>query len=224
MPSPSRRRLLLIDKTKATLSDTERIKNLAIESVKERKSMMGKTIEKMTDIAKDPEVERLGIQVRADEWEKALATVTGRRGAITATTKGAKRAAESLAYSRVVKPKIIKALMDEVKSGNLQSTNPKGYAERLKRVHDNFDELMVKEGTNYRELSRRELARRVGKVMEPEISDAVKKAEKFATDTKSLTDVFFENAQMQEAFKNAGITDRKAQLALKMLLKLGGMS
>lgn len=184
---------------------------------------MGLALKKIGDIAKDPEAEKLGIQVRQEEWEKALANVTGRRGMLKATGKGAGKAAESLAYSRIVKPKIIKTLMNEVKSGNLSSTNPKGYAERIKRIHDNFDELMVKEGTNYRELSRRELGRRVGKVMQPEIDDAVTKAKDFATGSKTLTDTFYENSQMQEAFKQAGITDRKAQLAMKMLMKLGGL-
>jgi hypothetical protein len=184
---------------------------------------VGLALKKIGDIAKDPEVERLSIQVRQDEWEKALTTVTSRRDMMKATGSGVSEAAKSLAYSRVVKPKIIKTLMDEVKSGNLSSTNPKGYAERIKRIHDNFDELMVKEGTNYRELSRRELGRRVGKVMEPEIKGAVNKAKDFATGTRSLTDTFYENSQMQEAFKQAGITDRKAQLAVKMLMKLGGL-
>lgn len=184
---------------------------------------MGLALKKISDIAKDPEAEKLGIQVKAEEWEKALKTVTGRRGMLKATGKGASEAAQSLAYSRVVKPKIIKTLMNEVKSGNLSSTNPKGYAERLKRIHDNFDELMVKEGTNYRELSRRELGRRVGQVMKPEIDDAVNKAKDFATSSRTLTDTFYENSQMLEAFKQAGITDRKAQFAVKLLMKLGGL-
>ena len=184
---------------------------------------MGLALKKISDMAKDPEAERLGIQVRQEEWEKALSTITSRRGALKATSKGAGEAAKSLAYARVVKPKIIKTLMNEVKSGNLSSTNPKGYADRLKRIHDNFDELMVKEGTNYRELSRRELGRRVGKVMEPEIKDATLKAKNFATDTRNLTDTFYGNAQMDSALEKAGIKDRKAQLVTRMLMKLGGL-
>lgn len=223
VPVASRRRLIGVEKIKATLAEKDKIAGLAIDAVTERKSPMGRAIQQINKIAKDPEAERLGIQVRADEWESALATVSGRRGAIRATSKGAQKAAQSLAYTRVVKPKIIKKLMEEVKSGNLDTTNPKGYAERLQRIHDNFDELMVKEGANYRELSRRELARRVGQVMKPEIDDAVIKAKNFATSSKALTDTFYENAQMQEAFKQAGITDRKAQFAVKMLMKLGGL-
>lgn len=189
----------------------------------EKKSPMGIVIKKISDIAKDPEAERLGIQVKQEEWEKALETITTRRGALKATSKATGEAAKSLAYARVVKPKIIKTLMDEVKSGNLSSTNPKGYADRLKRIHDNFDELMVKEGTNYRELSRRELGRRVAKVMEPEIKDATVKAKNFVTDTRTLTDTFYGNAQMQAALEKAGITDRKAQMVTRMLMKLGGL-
>jgi len=185
--------------------------------------MMGRAIVQINKVAKDPEAEKLGIQVKAEEWEKALQSISGRRGAIKATGRATLKGTESLVYARVVKPKIISTLMKEVKSGNLKSTNPKGYAERLKRIHDNFDELMVKEGTNYRELSRRELGRRVGKVMEPEIKDATLKVKDFATDGKNLTDVFLENSQMQEAFQQAGIKDRKAQLLLKMLMKVGGL-
>lgn len=184
---------------------------------------MGIVLKKIGDIAKDPEAERLGIQVRQEEWDKALATITTRRGAIRGMSKGIAKGTESLVYARIVKPKIIKTLMDEVKSGNLSSTNPKGYAERLKRIHDNFDELMVKEGINYRELSRRELGKRVAKVMEPEIKDATTKAKNFATDTRNLTDTFYGNAQMQEALEKAGIKDRKAQFVTKMLMKLGGL-
>ena len=184
---------------------------------------MGRAIAQINKVAKDPEAERLGIQVKTEEWEKALTQISGRREVIRATGKGLAKGTESLVYARVVKPKIIKTLMNEVKSGNLQSTNPKGYSERLKRVHDNFDELMTKEGTNYRTLSRRELAKRVGKVMEPEIQDATKKAKDFATDGRNLTDVFLENSQMQEAFARAGIKDRNSQLLMKMLMKLGGL-
>ena len=184
---------------------------------------MGLALKKISDIAKDPKAERLGIQVRQEEWEQALSTITTRRGALKATSKGIAKGTESLVYARIVKPKIIKTLMDQVKSGNLQATNPKGYAERLKRIHDNFDELMVKEGTNYRELSRRELGKRVGKVMEPEIKDATIKAKNFATDTRNLTDTFYGNVQMDSALEKAGIKDRKAQFVTRMLMKLGGL-
>lgn len=223
IPSPSRRGLLGVDKVKKTLAEKDKLAELALKSVTERKSPMGLAIQQINKMAKDPEAERLGIEVRAEEWEKALATISGRRGMLKATGRGVNEAAQSLAYARVVKPKIIKTLMNEVKSGNLKETNPEGYAQRLRRIHDNFDELMVKEGTNYRELSRRELGRRVGQVMKPEIDDAVIKAKDFATSSRTLTDTFYENAQMQEAFKQAGITDRKAQFAVKMLMKLGGL-
>lgn len=215
--------MLGVDKVKATLAEKDKISDIATNALAEKKSPMGLALKKISDIAKDPEAEKLGIQVRQEEWEKALQTVTSRRGMLKATGKGANEAAQSLAYSRVVKPKIIKTLMNEVKSGNLQATNPKGYAERIKRIHDNFDELMVKEGTNYRELSRRELGRRVGQVMKPEIDDAVNKAKDFATSSRTLTDTFYENSQMLEAFKQAGITDKKAQFAVKLLMKLGGL-
>ena len=184
---------------------------------------MGVAIQQLNKMAKDPEAEKLGIVVKAQEWEKTLATMTSRRGAIRATGRGITEGTKSLAYARIVKPKIIKTLMNEVKSGNLQSTNPKGYADRLTRIHDNFDELMVKEGTNYRELSRRELGRRVGKVMEPEIKDATLKAKKFATNTRNLTDTIYGNAQMDAALEKAGIKDRKAQVLVSMLMKLGGL-
>jgi len=223
VPNPSRRGLLGVEKVKATLAERDKLGNIAINAIAEQKSPMGRAIQQINKIAKDPEAEKLGIQVRAEEWEKALASVTGRRRAIKATGKGAGEAAQSLAYARVVKPKIIKTLMGELKSGNLETTNPKGYAERLRKIHDNFDELMVKEGSNYRELSRRELGRRVGQVMKPEIDDAVTKAKDFATSSRTLTDTFYENSQMMEAFKEAGITDRKAQFAVKMLMKLGGL-
>lgn len=215
--------MLGVDKVKSTLAEKDKLAEIATNALAERKSAMGIAIQQINKIAKDPEAEKLGIQVRAEEWEKALATVTSRRGMIRSTGKGSLEAAKSLAYTQVVKPKIIKTLMNEVKSGRLQETNPKGYAERLKRIHDNFDELMVKEGTNYRELSRRELGKRVGKVMQPEIDDAVNKAKDFATDSNVLKDVFFENAQMQEAFKQAGVQDKKAQFLLKMLMKVGGL-
>ena len=215
--------MLGVDKVKKTLTEKDKLAEITTNALAEKKSPMGIALKKISDIAKDPEAEKLGIQVRAEEWEKALQVVSGRRGMLKATGKGASEAAQSLAYARVVKPKIIKTLMNEVKSGKLSSTNPKGYAERIKRIHVNFDELMVKEGTNYRELSRRESGRRVGQVMKPEIDDAVVKAKDFATSSRTLTDTFYENAQIQEAFKQAGITDRKAQFAVKMLMKLGGL-
>lgn len=184
---------------------------------------MGRAIAQINKVAKDPEAEKLGIQVKAEEWEKALQSMSGRRGAIKATGRGLAKGTESVIYARVVKPKIIGKLMGELKSGNLKSTNPKGYSERLKRVHDNFDELMVKEGTNYRELSRRELGRRVGKVMEPEIKDATKKAKDFATSGTRLTDLFFEDPNLADGMRKAGITDKKAQFLMKMLMKVHGV-
>jgi hypothetical protein len=185
---------------------------------------MGIALQQINKMAKDPEAEKLGIEIRQEEWEKALATITGRRRAIRATSKGAREAAQSLAYSRIVKPKIIRTLMNEVKSGNLQATNPKGYAERLKRVHDNFDELMVREGTDYRTLSRRELAKRVGKVMEPEINDAVTKAKDFATDSKLLRETFLESdPNISAGFERAGIKDPKAQFLMRLIMKVNGM-
>jgi len=223
VPNASRRGLLGVDRVKTTLSERDKLANIATNALAERKSPMGRVLAQINKIAKDPEAEKLGIQVKAEEWENALAQISGRREMIKSSSRGATKAAQSLAYARIVKPKIIKTLMNEVKSGNLQATNPKGYAERLKRIHDNFDELMVKEGSNYRELSRRELGRRVGQVMKPEIDDAVVKAKDFATSSRTLTDTFLENGQMQEAFKQAGITDRKAQFAVKMLMKLGGL-
>lgn len=186
---------------------------------------MGLAIQQINKIAKDPEAEKLGIVVKAEEWEKALATVTGRRGMIKSTGKGSLEAARSLAYARVVKPKIIRTLMNEVKSGNLQSTNPKGYAERLRRVHDNFDELMVREGVdNYRTLSRRELARRVSKVMEPEVKDITNKAKDFATNGRDIYDTFLgAPAEVTAGLNRAGITDRKAQFVMRLIMKANGM-
>jgi hypothetical protein len=185
---------------------------------------MGLAIKQINKMAKDPEAEKLGIQVKAKEWEKALAQVSGRRGAIKATGRGVSEGTKSLVYARVVKPKIIKTLMNEVKSGNLQATNPKGYAERLKRVHDNFDELMKKEGVDYRKLSRRDLGKRVGKVMEPEINDAVTKAKDFATDSKLLRETFLESdPNISAGFEKAGIKDPKAQFLMRLIMKVNGM-
>lgn len=222
-PSKSRRSLLGVDRIKSTLAEREKLAEMTTNALAEKKSPMGIVLKEINDIAKDPEAERLGIQVRQEEWDKALATITTRRGAIRATSKGIVKGTESLLYARIVKPKIIKTLMDEVKSGNLSSTNPKGYAERLKRIHDNFDELMVKEGTNYRELSRRELGRRVGKVMEPEIKDATVKAKNFATNSKNLADTFYSNSQMNAALDSAGIKNETARFVTRMLMKLGGL-
>lgn len=185
---------------------------------------MGLAIQQINKMAKDPEAEKLGIVVKAEEWEKALAQVTGRRSAIKATSKGITEGTKSLVYARVVKPKIIKTLMNEVKSGNLKANNPKGYAERLKRVHDNFDELMKKEGVDYKKLSRRDLARRVGKVMEPEINDAVTKAKDFATDGRDIYDTFLgPPTEVTAGLNRAGITDRKAQFLMRMIMRVNGL-
>lgn len=185
---------------------------------------MGNAIAKINKMAKDPEAEKLGIQVKAEEWEKALQSISGRRGAIKATGRGLAKGTEAVVYARVVKPKIIKKLMDEVKSGNLKSTNPKGYSERLKRIHDNFDELMTKEGVDYRKLSRRDLAKRVSKVMEPEIKDATNKAKDWATSGTDLYDTFL-GAPMEvtAGLNRAGITDRKAQFVMRLLMKANGL-
>jgi len=186
---------------------------------------MGLAIQQINKVAKDPEAEKLGIQVKAEEWEKALSQISGRRGAIRATGRGLAKGTESAIYARVVKPKIIKTLLNEVKSGNLKSTNPKGYSERLKRVHDNFDELMTKgEGVDYRTLSRRELAKRVSKVMEPEIKDVTTRAKDFATNSKDIYDTFLgAPTEVTTALNRAGITDRKAQFVMRQIMRLNGL-
>lgn len=185
---------------------------------------MGLAISKINKLAKDPEAERLGIEVKTEEWEKALQAISGRRGAIKATGRGLAKGTESVIYARVVKPKIIRTLLSEVRSGNLKSTNPKGYAERLKRVHDNFDELMTKEGVDYRKLSRRELAKRVGRVMEPEIQDATKKAKDFATNGNDIYDTFLgAPTEVTAGLNRAGITDRKAQYLMRLLMRANGL-
>lgn len=185
---------------------------------------MGRAIAQINKVAKDPEAEKLGIQVRAEEWEKALQSISGRRGAIRVTARGLSRGTEQLIYARVVKPKIIRTLLNEVRSGNLQSTNPKGYAERLSRIHDNFDELMTKEGVDYRTLSRRELAKRVARVMEPEIKDATQKAKDFATNSRDLRDTFLgAPGEINIGLSRAGITDRKAQFLMRQLMRMNGL-
>ena len=185
---------------------------------------MGRAIQQLNKMAKDPEAEKLGIQVKAEEWEKALATVSGRRSVIKATGRGATEAAQQLAYARVVKPKIIKTLMDQVKSGNLKETNPKGYAQRLQRIHDNFDDLLKKEGDDYRTLGRRELVERVGKVMEPEIKETTEKVTDWATKGTALYDTFLgPQPEVTIALKRAGITDKKAQFVMRLLMKAGGV-
>jgi len=186
---------------------------------------MGLAIAQINKLARDPEAEKLGIQVRQEEWEKALQAISGRRGAIKATGRGLAKGTESAIYARVVKPKIIKRLLDEVRSGNFKPNNPKSYSERLKRVHDNFDELMTKgEGVDYRTLSRRELAKRVSKVMEPEIQDITKKAKDFATDGKDIYDTFLgAPTEVTAGLNRAGITDRKAQYLMRLLMKANGL-
>lgn len=185
---------------------------------------MGNAITQINKLAKDPEAEKLGIQVKAEEWEKALQAISGRRGAIKATGRGLAKGTEQVVYARVVKPKIIKKLLDEVRSGNLNSTNPKGYSERLKRIHDNFDELMTKEGVDYRKLSRRDLAKRVSKVMEPEIRDATNKAKDFATNGKDIYDTFLgAPGEINIGLSRAGITDRKAQFLMRQLMRMNGL-
>ena len=185
---------------------------------------MGLAIAQINKLAKDPEAEKLGIQVKAEEWEKALQNITSRRGMLKSTAKGLTKGTQELAYARIVKPKIIRTLLNQVKSGNLKSTNPKGYSERLKRIHDNFDELMVKEGVDYRKLSRRDLAKRVSKVMEPEIKDATNKAKDFATNGRDIYDTFLgAPTEITTALNRAGITDRKAQFLMRQLMKINGL-
>lgn len=225
VPSASRRKLVGVDKVKQVVSEKDKIRDVAIASVAERKSSLGLAISKINKLAKDPEVEKLGIEIRAEEWEKALQAISGRRGAIKATGKGLAKGTESAIYARVVKPKIIKRLLDEVRSGNFKPNNPKSYSERLKRIHDNFDELMNKgEGVDYRTLSRRDLAKRVSKVMEPEIRDITKKAKDFATNGNDIYDTFLgAPTEVTAGLNRAGITDRKAQYLMRLLMRANGL-
>ena len=188
----------------------------------EPKSGMGKAIRQMNSLAKNPELEKLGIKVKDEEWVKALETITGRRGMLLRTKNGLSSAGESLLYTRVVKPKIIKTLMGELKSGRLQKTDPRGYAQRLKRIEENLADLFQKEGGNYKKLGRRSLINRTVKVMEPEVNDIFVKMKDFATDPNTLIDVFYGNPELSAGLKMAGITDKNMIRAIKLLMFLGG--
>lgn len=193
-----------------------------IGDIIEPKATMGKAIRQMNSLAKNPELEELGIKIRDDEWGKALATITGRREMIGRTKNGISKAAESLVYSRVVKPKIIKSLMGELKSGRLGKTNPKGYAQRLKRIEENLADLLQKEGVDYKKVGRRELLNRTAKIMEPEINDTAIKMKDFATNPATLTEVFYGNPELSAGLKMAGIKDKNMIKAIRLLMFLGG--
>ena len=176
----------------------------------------------MNNLAKNSELEELNITVRDDEWQKALETITGRREMMIRTKRGLSSATESLVYSRVVKPKVIKALMNQVKSGNLQATNPKGYAQRLQRIQDNLSDLYQKEGIDYKKVGRRELAKRTARIMQPEIDDTIRKAKDFATDGKALIDMIRPNPELEAGLDKAGIKDPKMRTAIRLISHLTG--
>lgn len=188
----------------------------------EPKALMGKSIRKMNELAKNPELAELKIKVSDAEWEKALQTVTGRREMMNRTKNGLSKATESLVYARVVKPKIIKTLMGELKSKRWNAANPKGYAERLKRIEENLSDLYQKEGIDYKKIGRRTLLNRTAKIMEPEINGTILKMKKFATDPSTLVEVFYGNPELSAGLKMAGIKDKNMIKAIRLIMFLGG--
>jgi len=218
VPSPSKRALL-----KKVIPKVDKDKALTmLGDVIEPKATMSKIIRQMNSLAKNSELEELNITVRDDEWQKALATITGRREMMSRTKNGLSSATESLVYSRVVKPKVIKALMGQIKSGNLQTTNPKGYAQRLQRIQENLSDLYKKEGIDYKKVGRRELAKRTAKIMQPEIDDAIVKATDFATDGKALLDMMRPNPELEAGLDKAGIKNPKMRAIIRLISNISG--
>jgi len=218
VPSPSKRALL-----KKVIPKVNKDKALTmLGDVVEPKAPMGKIIRQMNSLAKNSELEELNITVRDDEWQKALATITGRREMMSRTKNGLSSATESLVYSRVVKPKVIKTLMGQIKSGNLQTTNPKGYTQRLQRIQENLSDLYKKEGIDYKKVSRRESAKRTAKIMQPEIDDTIVKAKDFATDGKALLDMLRPNPELEAGLDRAGIKDPKMRTVIRLISHISG--
>ena len=218
VPSSSKRAFL-----KKVIPKVDKDKALTmLGDVVEPKAPMGKIIRQMNSLAKNSELEELNITVRDEEWEKALETITTRRGMLLRTKNGLSSATESLVYSRVVKPKVIKALMGQVKSGNLQTTNPKGYAQRLQRIQENLSDLYKKEGIDYKKVTRRELAKRTAKIMQPEIDNTIVKAKNFATDGKALLDMLRPNPELEAGLDRAGIKDPKMRTVIRLISHISG--
>lgn len=218
IPSPSRRAFL----KKVTPKLDKDTALTMIGDLVEPKALMGKSIRQMNQLAKNPELAELNIKVTDAEWERGLQTVTGRREMIGRTKNGISKATESLVYARVVKPKIIKTLMGELKSKRWNKANPKSYAERLKRIEENLADLYQKQGIDYKKIGRRDLLNRTARIMEPEINGSIVKLKKFATDPTALTEVFYGNPELSAGLKMAGIKDKNMIKAIRLLMFLGG--